>query len=377
MLFVYESTPDTTQNFISWIALKIKTFFYWIWNSLLDIIKRIIKAVIGELDNNPVYKPDIPQINPDKDKYGDINNPGYLQWLGNKLDEYKYYLIISSVVIIGGTVIYLYWDSISGCWRTRPDDPDTSGDLSDYNPTAPDRPRFYPSTSSDSSNSLSEFFRKSIPDKLLRYRNKVKNFFVAKKPPILENIPRGIYLENGRNMYNGLPLPRIETLSDGTEYYFSRDRDGLIKVFSNKLEDTNTISILNSFTNKAMITEDISINERISIINSARSNAIYIAPENSYARNPIFEYIDTDFSKPDFSSTSAASSSNLPGDIDDFEDIPLGPKDIGSIISRALKGKEKENIIPEDINPEAGAFRSGSTTPTQPVFTGDITNPFE
>jgi len=385
MLFAYESTPETTQNFISWIAIKIKTFFYWIWYGLLDIIKRIIKAVMGEIENNPVHKPDIPTINPDKDKYGDINNPGYLQGLANKLNEYKFYLLSSFLIIIFGGLIYLYWDSIAGCWR-RPDDsdPDTPGPLPDYNPIASDRPRSLPSVSSDSTNSLSEFFRYNITDRLLRFKNKTKSFFSRKVKPseLPSNIPLGLYQVNGKDMYNGLPLPRVETLPDGTEYYFSKGSEGFIEVLNNTFNGSGTVDIVSPFTNKSISSHSISVNERISLINKARNSAIFEAPENSFSRNPLYDFGFMGISRPDLSGTSASSSSSLPGGLDNFEDIPLSPAaadptEILKNILKSAKGKAKETSIPENINPETGAFRSGSTTPTQPDFTADVTNPFE
>jgi hypothetical protein len=367
MAFVYESTPESTQNYISWIALKIKTFILWIWNNFLDFLKRIVKAVIGELDKYPTDNPGISPIDPDKEKYGDIHSKEYFKWLFNKLDEYKYFFILSSVVIIGGVAVYLYWDSISSCWRSRPDlpDPDSSGEFPAYNPQPPiERPRSLPSVSSDSSGGLDGYFRKSIGEKLLNYKAKVRKFFKVSEAPKIANIPQGIYMENGRELYNGLPLPRVE-LFDGTEYYFNKDRDGFIQVVSNLFTDSGKVETINPFSNKSISTNYISVNERISLINKARGSAIYNAPENSFARNPVFDASHLDLSKPDFSTTSAASSSNLPGD--NFEDIPLSPESFSeSLLNNLLrKGKNKENTIPENINPEAGAFGSGSTTPTQ------------
>src|SRR4029077_19045382 len=104
--------------------------------------------------NYPTDNPIVSPIESPKDKYGDIHNKEYLQWFCNKLDEYKYYIIISSFLIIGGGIIYLYWDSILGCWRSRQDDPDSPGPLPNYSPQIPiGRPRSLPSVSSESSNS--------------------------------------------------------------------------------------------------------------------------------------------------------------------------------------------------------------------------------
>ena len=365
--FAYESSPESTQNFISWIALKIKTFFLWIWYGLIDFLKSVIRAVMGEIDKYPTDNPSITPIEPDKNKYGDIHNKIYLSELYNKLDEYKYYLIVSFIVIIGGAVVYFYWDSIAGCWRRRRPDGDTgdAGPLPEYEPSPqPERPASLPSVSSDSSGSYNQYFRKNLFDKLNRFKEKTKNFFTPKRVPRLDNIPRGIYLVNGKDMYNGLPLPRVEILPNGTEYYFAKDDSGFLEVMSDNFSGSGTVDIVNPFTNSAVTSHAVSVNERISFINRARGNAIFEAPENSYARHPIFEFNQGDLSRPSISSTSASSSS-LPGDIDDMDNVPLTDKGFReALLSRLNKGKNKETSIPENINPEMGAFN----TPIQQTY---------
>ena len=90
--FVYENSPEKAQGFLLWITLKIKTFLFWIWSGLLDYIKWIIKAVIGEIEKDPIPGVD-PIINPDKGKYEDIYNPEYRKRVNEFLYDWKYYII--------------------------------------------------------------------------------------------------------------------------------------------------------------------------------------------------------------------------------------------------------------------------------------------
>ena len=41
------------------------------------------------------------------------------------------------------------------------------------------------------------------------------------------SLPSGINIEKGKNMWNGLPLPRTEYLEDGTEFYITIDQNKL------------------------------------------------------------------------------------------------------------------------------------------------------
>jgi hypothetical protein len=60
--FVYENSSENTQNFISWLILKIKTFLLWCWSTMLNFIKTIIKAVIGDIEKSIPYDPQEPSI---------------------------------------------------------------------------------------------------------------------------------------------------------------------------------------------------------------------------------------------------------------------------------------------------------------------------
>lgn len=258
--FVYDAAPEKAQGFFMWLLLKIKVFLLWIWIGLLDFIKSIIKAVLGEIENNPIHSPEKePIIEPDKGKYGDIKNPGVRKWL----NDYKYYLL-GGVVILGiGAMVYIYLDSITCGWRRGGDDtPPAEPFITSYPPFEPEihgpRPPRAPSVDSDSSGSYSEYFRKNIFDKLNQYKNKVRNYFKSEQPNIPMFVPRGLYKENGKDMYNGLQIPRVETYN-GTEFYYGLDGEGPISVLNNLYGESSTITIINPFDGKAISKLDASV----------------------------------------------------------------------------------------------------------------------
>jgi hypothetical protein len=313
--FVYDSSPEKAQGFILWISLKIKTLLLWIWHIIIDNLKLIIKTVLGEIENYPQDPLNSVPIDVDKDKYGDINNKEYLKWFISKLDEYKYYIIITSIVTIGGIVIYLYWDSISCSWRRDGDDGEPFVPLpTESDIHGPDSGQLPSPDSSSSGSSFNKYFRSSLVDRLSQFKNKVSKFIEgksisAKAGKTIEVIPRGIYEVNGLDYYNGLPLPRVETLGNGTEFYFSKDRDGFINVLNNTFNSTS-LDVIRPVSGKAINRVPVYVSERIAIINKARSNAIFTAPENSYARNPLFDGVE--FSTIGQPSLGSTSTSNLP-----------------------------------------------------------------
>lgn len=359
--FVYESSPEKAQGIIMFISLKIKTFLLWIWNGIISFVKTVIKTVLGELesspvDTSPVEEPpvDTPvdkppvgtspvdkspagsQIDPDKGKYGDINNGDYVNRLKNNLYDYKYYILGGFIIVGIGAVAYLYWESISSCWKGGDDrDPGEQfvplphdSEIHGYGGQSGQIPS--PDSSNSSSGSFNRLFRTPIVDKVSNFRDKVKGYFgnkVIKKSQV-GPVPRGIYLDNGREMYNGLILPRVEVLDNGTEYYFNKDTHGFISVLNNSYDSSNSVITINPFSGKALSSVPLSVSERISLINKARNSALYEAPINSFARNPVFEGITMDLGQPSLSSTSAASSSTLPDMSNEsgFEDVELTPK---------------------------------------------------
>jgi hypothetical protein len=62
---------------------------------------------------------DGPMIDPSKQKYGDIYNKEYVEYLTQTLDEYKFYVLITMGVIAIGILTYTYWDSIKNIWGSE------------------------------------------------------------------------------------------------------------------------------------------------------------------------------------------------------------------------------------------------------------------
>jgi hypothetical protein len=170
--------------------------------------------------------------------------------------------------------------------------------------------------SSNSSDNYNGFFRRSIIDKLSNYKDKVKSYFKTNNIPNTVNIPRGIYQEGGRDMYNGMPLPRVETLANGTEYYLVKDDHNFIRFINNSFNSEGFVEVLNPFSGKIISRIPATVNERISMINKARGSAIFTAPENSFIRNPEFEGVD-------FMGITTPSSSQV---IEKFNEIDLTPR---------------------------------------------------
>lgn len=339
--FVYESSPEKAQSFIMWISLKIKTFLLWIWSGIIDFIKTIIKTVLGEIDNLPNKEP---VTVPDKDIYKDIYNEKYLNKLKEDIYDWRFWILGGFIIIGIGAAAYFYWDSISSCWKRGDDSPpqepfETLPYRSEiHGPTQMNLPS---PDSSSSGNSYDRFFRSSITDKISKFRKKIKGYigFKSTSVNIAENIPRGIYQENGKDMYKGLPLPRVETLENGIEYYFARDNFNndssyYIRCLSNDFGSSDSFTIINAFTGKTISRVPTTISERISMINSARGNAIFKAPVDSYARNPIFEGTDYSNIEPPISSTStsasisASTSEPVYPNLSEggFEDVELTPR---------------------------------------------------
>jgi hypothetical protein len=254
--------------------------------------------------------------------------------------DWRFWILGGFIVIGIGTAVYLYWESISSCWKRVDDDSPTEpfvplayeGEIHGPSRFSGELPS--PDSSHSSGNSFNKFFKTPILDKINNFRNKVKGYFLNKiikttnQTSEARDIPRGIYQVEGRDMYNGLPLPRVEFLDNGTEYYFNKDTHGFISVVNNKFGSSENIISINPFSGRAISCMPASINERVALINKARDSAFCEAPGNSFARNPIFEGVELNIGQPSLSSTSAAYSSTLPtmSNQSDLEDIDLTPK---------------------------------------------------
>jgi len=97
--------------------------------------------------------------------------------------------------------------------------------------------------------------------------------------PYLEIFLEVFTIKLGGDLYNGLPFPKGDTLENGVEYYFTKDNQGFINVLYNKFDTESPIDVINPFC-KAMYRIPQINTERIAMINSNISSAIYEAPEN-------------------------------------------------------------------------------------------------
>jgi hypothetical protein len=142
-------------------------------------------------------------------------------------------------------------------------------------------------------------------------------------------------------MWNSLPLPRVESLNNGTEFYISLDKDGFIKIVNNLHENTSIVDIISPSTEMSIGKEFIGTIDRANIVQSAKDHSFFNAPENSYFRNPVLDNIT--LTRPIAVNTSVDSSSlptfdNVTFDPDNFEIGVAGPS--------CYKGKAPEANMP-------------------------------
>jgi hypothetical protein len=144
-------------------------------------------------------------------------------------------------------------------------------------------------------------------------------------------------------MHMGLPLPRVEILDNGTEFYVNKVPEGFLRYLSNDIRSNQFIDTVDPINGLVVNRVHATINERISFINQARSSSFYKASEDSFTRNLEF------------------------GDIPSNVEIPVPTLD-SAFANAVSKGKEKASEGLEDIEltPKAG--------PTQLPY--DLEDPF-
>jgi len=224
-------------------------------------------------------KPD--SIKPFRDKYKTSNED-----LGDKISYYNYitYIIAGVLVISSGVLIWYYWDNISSVFRRKPKgggDPTTPGNESITDSLPSDASMNHPDPT------YYRYFRnpfRSTKDIFNKWRAKEQ----AKRE--LENyIPKGISLEKGKAMWNGLPLPRTEYLEDGTEYYITLDQDKFIRIYDNRIE-SSVVDIINPVSGKSIGRQFVSASDKLEINSRLKDIKSYFrAPEDSYIRNPLID----------------------------------------------------------------------------------------
>lgn len=90
----------------------------------------------------------------------------------------------------------------------------------------------------------------------------------------------------GNKTWQGLPLPRVESAGNGIEYYIDQDKDDFIRIISNRINE-NQADIINPNTGISIGTQMLYGNDKLDMIIKAKDHAWYLAPMNSYIRNPV------------------------------------------------------------------------------------------
>jgi hypothetical protein len=333
-IYLFEYLPENIQDFL----FNLKNKIIYLWNLFMNYYRKLLKAVLGTIEKiYPENSPgeDIPNKNPDNlDPSPNKGDETYRKWLG----DYQYHLIAGAIFLNFWVYIYLYWDDISRLFSRGRDGDDT--------PSSESGPSF--ATSNPSSNRNIE----SYPEGYLRQfsramKNKAVSLFKNNK---ISDYPTGIYLDGeGKKMWKGLPLPRVESLNNGIEYYISADNDNYIRIVNNKFGESNMVDIIDPNSNISIGRDFINHIEKLTIIKDAKSHAFFTAPEDSYIRNQLFSNIN--LTKPSLDSISA-----------DTTDLPLNLEDKTSYHSdfniasiSDYKGKYPEFKLP-NINLEEDAF---------------------
>jgi hypothetical protein len=128
-------------------------------------------------------------------------------------------------------------------------------------------------------------------------------------------------------MYLGLPLPRVENLPNGGEAYVSLDSDGFLQYLNDSYGNAGIKDIVNPLSGRAISRINISVGERVSLINKARANCVSEAPVDSYSLNPLFDGINlTAFPTPESSSPQITDLFNKGKGAEVLEDVDLTPK---------------------------------------------------
>lgn len=145
--------------------------------------------------------------------------------------------------------------------------------------------------------------------------------------PIIGNYPEGIYRKDGMDMHMGLPLPRVETLPNGTEFYVNKGPDGFLRYLSNDIRSSQFIDSVDPVNGIVVNRVHATVSERMALINQARSSSFYNVSEDSFVRNLEYGDIPTNVEilAPKSSPINIPSIKGKEKVMDNFDDIPLGP----------------------------------------------------
>lgn len=331
----------------------------------MKLYRKLLKLILGVIDkeypdsnDGQIGIPKTPDNNPKGPENSEPNPDkgceSYRKWMG----DHQYHLLAGAIFLIFGVYIYLYWDNIGRVFKR-----DDTGD---------DSPAFGVSSEGSIVSSEPSTIPRDYPEGYLRYFSRkmgdlsreVKDRAISlfnkneSRPIIPHDTPRGVYFEGGNQMWDGLPIPRVESTGDGREFFISLDTNGFIKIADNSRE-ANMVDVINPNSGLSIGRQYISQIERVNIIASAKDHAYFESPENSYVRNPLSRMDNITITTPSVGNTSVEHT-----DLPTFDDVKFDPDnfEIGVPGPSNYKGKAPEVEMP-NINFEESAFSNLDNTP--------------
>jgi hypothetical protein len=285
---LFDYLPTGIQDFF----FNFKNRILYFWNIILNFYRKLLKAILGTIDKEypipegPDGEIEIPKIPENSDPSPDKGYENYKKWIG----DHQYHLLASALVLIFGVYIYLYWDDITRTFKRGGDDSQAtpiSEELSSLISSEPSSGR----NVDDYQPGYLRHFSRKLGDLSRAVKDRAISLFKQSKyrnPPVIpSNIPAGLYTdENGNMMWDGLPIPRVESLGDSTEHYITLDNSGHINIISNKFGE-DMADIISPSTGFSIARQHINSIDKAQLINEAKNHAYYLSPENSYIRNPI------------------------------------------------------------------------------------------
>jgi hypothetical protein len=337
LLSLISFLPDSLQDLIFNFFLSIKEYIFNYYLYLKSLLVRLLEYTFDSPNTNDkteIGKTPLPKAGERADIYP-INkgeDTDSLRRFYNKTKEhipsipeesdYTYYLIAGAVVIVTGFLIYYYWDSISNSFKPGGDKGKMretfydrkSGSYEEYmSEPSPNGYREYPE-------GYLNYFSRKLGDLSNEINNRAKELYSntfgslfkeeTVRPPIIATRDLFVPGDNGgTTMWKGLPLPRTEYLENGDEYYLFLDKDNIVNILGNRIEN-NSLDLVNPLTGESIGRKAIDNFDKLNLLKNKTMRAYFSAPSDSYVRNPSITNIQ--LTAPDFN-TLDISESSLPG----------------------------------------------------------------
>jgi hypothetical protein len=249
LIYSFNLLPDSIIGWFTNIWNYIKYVFKFIWKYIVQFLKYIFNSIL-DIFRDPVEGDE--EINPNPNpghKLDPKDDPKFKESYNKWFREYNYYIYGGAIILLTVLGIYIFWDKIPNPFnRGEGDDGNLPGNISSPNTSDPSSGR---SINEYPDGYLKHFSRK-MGDMVEEVKGKAKELYnkSISKPPIDPNfIPKGIYKENGQTMWNGLPLPRVESLDNGQEFYITKDENNFIRILSNSINSTDMVDIVDPIKN--------------------------------------------------------------------------------------------------------------------------------